>query len=1156
MSLRFIIGRAGTGKTHTCLEEIRSALEEQPIGPPLIYIVPEQATFQMEAALARSLSRKGFCRLYVMGFSRLALRILAETGGLARPALTPLGRHMLLRMLLQKHESRLRVFHRAARQPGFVVALEAALRELAQYGHDPEELGRLAAAHQGAVGLKLADLSLIWAEFRRAVAADHTNSDDYLQMAAEALPASGFIRSARVWIDGFSSFTVQEYRFLRALMQAAAEVHVALCLPPGAFAAPGSATKADRAFVQAAESAGHIKAMAEACGTPLAPPLILSRKAPRFKQAELEHVAEQFTAVPPAAYEGAVSAIRLVAAANRRAEVEAVARDIIRLCRDYDYRFREMAVIVRHLEPYDDLISAVFTDYGIPYFIDRRRPVAHHPAVELTRSALAAVANHNDTKDILRCLKTDLLPVTRDEADVLENLALRFGLTGKAWTQAEPWPGTVAPGTMSPGAVEPDQARLRVMLALAPLDCFRSGELTVARGAEAIYHFYEKVDLRARLEEWVTAAREEGRAAEAQLHQQVWEKLVDLLEQLVAVGGAYPVSPGEFRRIIETGLESLEMGLIPPTADQVLIGAVDRSRQPELRAVYLLGLNDKFFPLPGEDDPVLTDMERRLLAERGFSLPPTKPRRLWHEEYLCYIALTRASELLWVSYTQAGDDGRAAAPSPFFQRLQAIFPGAQVRVVGEEMEDYTSPRQLAADLVKRRGLGEPSAAVNFLRSLGDESINHILSSLSFTNEAGLVPGLADELSAGRRLKAAVSRLEVMAACPFRHFAQYILRLDQREVYRIEHTDVGRLVHETLHRLVRYIMKRAEQDPGYVPLPDEAMALAEQIVDKEAPRLRHEVFLSSAGHQYMVQRIKQTLNLAIKALLQHWQKSSFRPVATEFSFGTFGSRSQEVPAAGRLTLPGGLELCLEGRIDRIDVAVAGGVLYCRVIDYKGSTAAFRYSDMHYGLRLQLPVYLLTALECIKRGLLTMHMQSSPVPGVGETGRSGRLAEKNIQAVRPAGFYYFNVYEPWVEENVPLDEADLEEKLLRALRLSGLTVGDPTVIALSDSEGTGLLIPARLRRDGTPAKSQYTLSEEQLQALLQAVEKTVAAIGQSLLLGEAHIRPYRYGPGESACTYCPYHQVCFFDIRFAGNSYRYLDAYAGRPESVQEAGSGEI
>ena len=74
MALHFILGRAGTGKTHACLEGIRQQLRQQPQGPPLIFLVPEQATFLNEMALLKGLESHGSIRAEVLSFQRLYQR--------------------------------------------------------------------------------------------------------------------------------------------------------------------------------------------------------------------------------------------------------------------------------------------------------------------------------------------------------------------------------------------------------------------------------------------------------------------------------------------------------------------------------------------------------------------------------------------------------------------------------------------------------------------------------------------------------------------------------------------------------------------------------------------------------------------------------------------------------------------------------------------------------------------------------------------------------------------------------------------------------------------------------------------------------------------------------------------------------------------------
>ena len=80
MSLQFIIGSSGIGKTHyACEQIIRESMEN----PQHLYyiIVPEQFTMQTQKNVVEMHPGKGILNIDVLSFQRLAYRIFEETGG-------------------------------------------------------------------------------------------------------------------------------------------------------------------------------------------------------------------------------------------------------------------------------------------------------------------------------------------------------------------------------------------------------------------------------------------------------------------------------------------------------------------------------------------------------------------------------------------------------------------------------------------------------------------------------------------------------------------------------------------------------------------------------------------------------------------------------------------------------------------------------------------------------------------------------------------------------------------------------------------------------------------------------------------------------------------------------------------------------------------
>ena len=116
MSIRFVIGRAGCGKTHHCLESIRGRLREDPIaGPNLILLVPEQSSLQMERAILEGDEIAGSHCAGVLSFHRLAYRVIESAGGSGRRALSDPARAMVLRHLVATHTEKLTYYKRVER---------------------------------------------------------------------------------------------------------------------------------------------------------------------------------------------------------------------------------------------------------------------------------------------------------------------------------------------------------------------------------------------------------------------------------------------------------------------------------------------------------------------------------------------------------------------------------------------------------------------------------------------------------------------------------------------------------------------------------------------------------------------------------------------------------------------------------------------------------------------------------------------------------------------------------------------------------------------------------------------------------------------------------------------------------------------------------
>lgn len=1165
MRLRFLLGRAGTGKTHHCLQAMRTKLKENALdGTPLILLTPEQATFQMERALLADENIRATGRARVLSFQRLGAYVMQYTGGGAKPRLGELGKRMLLRALIQRHGDKLTLFRRAAGQPGFVDRLAGTLTELRQYKVTPDDLAARVenvAEEPSVLGAKMSDLHLIYRDFVAEVDEQFTDPDDVLNVVADVLPDSGLLQGAHVWVDGFAGFTPQEFAVLRALWSVASTMDVALCVDPvhvGAAPESGESDGVGSAdmFTPTVETFEQLTEMARAERIVIEKPIVFPGDLPpRFARSErLTHLERELFRRPGRPFaEGADAsiaseALRLVAAAGPRVEVEAVARQILRLSRERGWRFRDMAVIVHHLEPYEDLLISVFRDLNIPFFIDSRRPLTHHPLTELVRSLLEAYVGGWRTEAVIRCLKTDFFPVTRDEVDRLENYALEHGISGRGWIRTEPWQ------FVRRFTLEPEEHRLTAgqRRELTDVNDIRDRALEPLRGmaalfnkgrtgrdlAGAVWDVLEKLNVAVTLERWMEAAEEAGRIDEVQEHERAWQGVLQLLDELVNALGDTAMSVGEFRQIVDAGLESLRVGMVPAGLDQVMVGTVERSRQPDIKAAFVLGAADRHFPPPPSEDVIFTDTERERLSALQLQLSPTSRDESLRQQYLLYISLTRASEFLWVSFPSVDGQGKEQRPAATLRRIMKLFPDVLLTpVVIEPDDDAALLEQIAtADgLLARTALrlardraGQTASPVwwNVYRWIAQtpslrERALPLFGALDYRNSSPPLPqDLARELF-GTPLQSSVSRLETFAACPFRHFAQHGLGLRERGRWQLDRAAAGTFVHAALRRFVERL---ADKGLEWGELDDdEVMPVVDECVDELVPHLAGEILLSSSRHAFLGEVMRTTVRRAVWALSEHARKGRFRPVFVEVSFG----RGKSLWPAFVVELEGGDELHLSGQIDRVDLAEDDkGERWVRVIDYKSSDHQLHVGRVVEGLSLQLPLYAAVVQDNI---------------GAGSDG-----------GVRPAGMLYFPARDPILRESKPVPDDEWEGLLRQALRMRGLFVDDVPVLQLMD-EGVAAgsnLIMVRVRNDGTVYKSDNAAAPARFERLAEYAKSKAAAFGRDILAGHIDVAPYRIGD-ERACSYCPFTSVCRFDPLIEGNDYRPLNVL-GREQAWERIG----
>ena len=81
---------------------------------------------------------------------------------------------------------------------------------------------------------------------------------------------------------------------------------------------------------------------------------IILQEQKRWQNPALQHLESYFDSRPVQRYKGE-SSIHLAEAVNRRAEIEGVARNIRRLVHEENYRYRDIALLMRNGQDYHEV---------------------------------------------------------------------------------------------------------------------------------------------------------------------------------------------------------------------------------------------------------------------------------------------------------------------------------------------------------------------------------------------------------------------------------------------------------------------------------------------------------------------------------------------------------------------------------------------------------------------------------------------------------------------------------------------------------------------------------------------------------------------------------------------------------------------------------
>lgn len=1147
MAIQFVLGPAGSGKTEYMIKTlIDESIEHDDMN--YLYVVPEQFTMEAQRDIVTMHPRHGTMNIDAIGLNRLAYRVFDELSVNPGKVLEDFGKSMLIKKILMESQKELLVYGSYINKLGFIDEMKSMMSELFQYAVDRDAIDEAMERldQDSLVYRKLHDVRLIYERFE-----EYNSHDSYIvaeqltDLLAECVERSRFLADAYLYFDGFTGFTPVQMNLIRKLMTHVRGITFAFTIDADQISL--AKPKEYELFRLTKETVRQICDAAAQEHVDILENIVTGENEKPYRFAgsdELAVLEHNLFRYPHGRSTGSTGHIRITAVDRAVDEASYVAGRIRELVRDEGYRYKDIAVVAGDLQDVARYYKQAMDEYGIPVFIDANIALSGDPCSDTIRAFLGIMTDNFSFDSVFRLLKSGMTDIDQDDVERMENYALKRNLRGyRSWSR------TIEDERNKEYAEDLDSIRRQIM------ELFPDGRVEVWKPAsqtskntvrvytEELYDFLTQIRVWEKLEQRKKLMYEQARWDEGDAYGQIFDKVIALFDKMVSILGDEKMTVKEYAGILDAGIADMEIGIVPPTVDRVVVGDMTRSRLNHIKVLFFTGINEGIIPKPAKKGRILSENDRIRLAGCGMELAPSDKTNAYIEQFYIYTTLTKPSDRIDIVYRKVGEDLKAAKPSYLIDRIKNIFPdikeyeydrdevipetasGALRYLIHNYEDDICSDTWTAVrELLGQKGYGSQLEAI---------SAGH-----DYANEVRTLSPETVKLIYGQNLVESVSKLERYAECQFKYFLTYGLSLKERETYRIDAVNVGIILHSTMEKVFSYIRMFRDNDWVHID-EDELEQRTAEFADASAEEEAGPFFEDSCRSAYMKKLLSDIAVRTVKTLRTFIRCGDMDPENFERKFNT--SKTADNIKQYTFELSNGMTMSLKGVIDRIDEYTDAKGSYFKIIDYKSSDKKLDIDKVLGGLQMQLITYgaIARELEIRRLSKLGGDPENIHVGGLLYYTFDDPLADVTAMGDRIKYSDDSEGFQPEEEIFGDVLVDTFEKKVLEESKYSGIYNSSNRALKIMD-------------RNSVTLKGGQSLDETLIADLMEANRRNIGRLAGSIADGHIDINPVRDGDVK-ACKYCQFKGICAFDSKYSGNSYSKiyrgeLDEYNAKSDEI--------
>ncbi len=1077
--VEFLTAPSGFGKTTYIYNKICDDLKD---GKRVMLIVPDQEAVSAEAMCADVTEGIPSQELYVCSFSRLCNDVFRKYGGIVYNYADKTTGRLLVFLALRSVSAYLKEYENISFSDTAVISgIHSTISEFKRCGITPEKLYEVCdelPEDKKQLKNKLSDIAVIYDAYNSNLGSSVCDPADDMTKLCDVLEENDyFSQFDSVYIDSFYYFSTLQYKVIYHIFKSCPYTCVSLCIP---------GDKKDEISFTLSEVYNvfsELSEIANRCNTDVSVKKLTDGVRFLNKETEyLEYALRNEKNIPSDTTEH----IRCAVCKTPFDESEYTASIISKRIKE-GKRFKNFAVVVNPIDSWHGIIDAVFEKFNIPYFMSSRTDIMQKPFVKLVFAAFNIHMSDFYREDVISYIKTGLVGLSYEDCDLFETYVKKWGINGNrfykdAWEMNPSGYGAKFSSESSEQLERINRIKDYIITPLYDFSKALSNEdLTCEKILDCIYDLLIKIDIKKQLGELVSSTHDSAEISEIY---QIWNLFFKAAGDIAEICKDVTVTPEEYRALLSMVLSEVDIGKIPTSQDQVIIGESGKIRINNSDDIFILGVNEGDFPSAVKNNTVFSFSDIRALQKCGVSFTDEETLLL-RDTFDFYKTVTSCRENAYITSSVKDSSMSSNKPSVLFHKVSSLFPTGTFTFEGINASDVTT-YAVGVDFIGRHGRKNEINTVKKILSQNPDT-SHVTK--KYISSDILSKETAEKIYSGD-LRLSQSRIDSFRKCKFGYYCNYILGLRNDKRIDIESNDLGTYVHYLLQRLLEeYIKGEVKADVSHGKLCE----LIDTFTSEFTAQYLH-ISLDEQGYgkiRSLFERMKKNTVKAAGNILCELSASEFKPAKLELTISDNG----EMPPV-RIRLSDGSDAVLGGIADRVDAYTDGDETYIKLIDYKSGKNSFSLDNIEKCDGIQLFVYMISI--CTKGGTL-----------FGEN-------------IKPAAAFYVTVSPEIKDSDVPIDSHDAEKYAFDSIVRRGAVLNNDEILkAVFGNDGN--FMP----KYASDKKISY-IADGEFEETFEKLKCAVGELAEKMKKGYSEALPEKIG-SYMPCEFCDYKMVCRYESK---------------------------